>query len=69
MITILNETDRHLLKLARLIKKANLKIYSLDCQVLVHHMNGAFNDKIQAQFERKRIQEEKEELMKLIEKI
>ena len=56
MITILNETDRHLLKLARLIKKANLKIDSLDCQVLVHHMNGAFNDKIQAQFERKRIQ-------------
>ena len=69
MITILNETDRHLLKLARLIKKANLKIDSLDCQVLVHHMNGTFNDKIQAQFERKRIQEEKEELMKLIEKI
>ena len=69
MITILNETDRHLLKLARLIKKANLKIDSLDYQVLVHHMNGAFNDKIQAQFERKRIQEEKEELMKLIEKI
>lgn len=69
MITILNATDRHLLKLARLIKKANLKIDSLDCMVLIHHMNGDFIDKIQAQFELNRIQEEKQELMKLIEKI
>lgn len=69
MIRILNKTDRDLLKLARLIKKANLKIDSLDCIVLVHHMNGDINDKIQAQFELNRIHEEKRELMKLIEKI